>query len=208
MTSAGSQVAKQATKLAPLKSLFKAAGKATGPLGLLMSAADIATAQPGEEQNKAVGRAAFGAAGAAIGSFLFPGVGTIAGGYLGDLVGNSPIGEAAGAGIVKATKAVSKFGKKIWGGIFGGKEKKEELSPIPAPTQGMLSAVTPGTYNLQPKPSGPAPNPNPGPTAINVNIPPGAVQLNVQERLNYDQIASIVGEKIASSVQQAMENRA
>jgi hypothetical protein len=41
-----------------------------------------------------------------------------------------------------------------------------------------------------------------------VNLPVGAIQLSVQENVDYDEISVLIGSKITASIQQAMENRA
>lgn len=184
------------------KTALKTGGKLLRPLSVISDIANISSAKPGKERNKAIGGALGGwggaAAGAAIGSVI-PVVGTVIGGAIGGLAGSF-----AGEWIGKNVGGVAKKASKWLGGILGGK-KKEKIDPTPMPPASAIPTpsalpANPGqsTVGLQ----------QPNSIAIQVSLPVGAVQLKVEDKLNYDEISAIIGSKIAVSIQQAMENRA
>lgn len=96
--------------LAAGKNLARGAGKLLGPAGVVLGAMDIARAEPGEERNKAIGRTVGGVVGSALGSIVFPGVGTIALGMAGSAAGEW-VSEKA-AGVIDKIKSFWPFGKK------------------------------------------------------------------------------------------------
>lgn len=183
------------------KAALKTGGKLLRPLSVISDIANISTAKPGKERNKAIGGALGGwggmAAGAAIGSVV-PVVGTVIGGAIGGLAGSF-----AGEWIGKNAGGVAKKASKWLGGFFGGK-KKEKVDPVPA--QPVTAIPTPSTQQANTRQSATG-RQQPSSAAIHVNLPVGAVQLKVEDKLNYDELSAIIGSKIAVSVQQAMENR-
>lgn len=186
----------ETAKKIPLKSigkgLLKGAGKLLKPLGIAMDVADIATAKPGQERNRAIGRTVGGAAGAAalgaIGTMILPGFGTMVGSTLGGMAGEW-LGDKVGGSIGKIK------------GLFRRKNKNKQKAPeaMPAPS-GAISPLSPG--------SSPVPNANAS-SPVNINIPAGAVQLTVQNPdIDYDKIAVEIGARMSVSIKQAVENRA
>ncbi|MBW5447445.1 hypothetical protein GE107_15410 [Cohnella sp. CFH 77786] len=206
------QYSKLASGAPYLGSASSLAGKAFRPLSVISDIANIATAKPGKERNRAIGSALGGwggaAAGAAIGTAILPGVGTLIGGAIGGLAGSS-VGEFVGEKLGKASdklKSFLGFGRK--------KKKKEEVVPPPTPPSIMplptatAQAALPGAAPLSRQLPGSQHVTAAGAVSINVNLPTGAVQLTVEDKLNYDEISALIGSKIAASIQQAMENRA
>lgn len=183
------------------KSTLKLGGKMFRPLSVMTDVASISTAKPGKERNKAIGGALGGwggmAAGAAIGSVV-PIVGTVIGGAIGGLAGSF-----AGEWIGKNAGGVAKKASKWIGGIFGGK-KKEKMDPVPA--QPVTAIPMPSTQPINTRQSATGRQQS-SPVSIHVSLPVGAVQLKVDDKLNYDELSAIIGSKIAVSIQQAMENR-
>jgi len=172
--------------------LLGGAGKLIKPLGFAMDVADIAKAKPGEERNRAIGRAVGGGVGSlvmgAIGTAILPGVGTAVLSAAGDMAGEW-VGDKIGG-------AVSKI-KKVW--PFGKKNKKKAPEAVPAPSA-TISPLSPGLS--------PVPNVKPS-SPVNVNIPTGAVQLTVQNPdIDYDAVALEIGTRMSLSIKQAVENRA
>ncbi|GIO13032.1 hypothetical protein J19TS2_25870 [Cohnella xylanilytica] len=192
-----------AVKKVPVKSmakgLLRGAGKLIRPLSLAMGAADIAKAKPGDERNKAIGRAVGGGIGAAalgtLGTLIMPGVGTAAGTALGGMAGEW-IGEKVGGAVNGVKKKLKKFVPPFL-------RKKPAPEPVPTPTASIGPQQAAGN-----RPS-PFPNKPTPPPSININIPPGAVQLTVQEpNIDYDAIAVEIGSRLAVSIKQTVENRA
>lgn len=154
-----------------------------------MAMSSLASARPGTVRKKAI-----------IGSMIMPGVGTLVGGATGGIVGSS-VGEAIGSGISKVGKGIGKlFG---WGG-----KKTQAASALsePAPNIAMPSPSIKGKASTTP--ANRQTSQSSGAVSINLNLPTGAVQLTVQDKLNYDEISAYIGRKITASIQQAMENRA
>lgn len=191
----GTMALEKAKKL-PFKSigkgLLKGTGKLLKPLGIAMDVADIATAKPGQERNRAIGRTVGGAAGAAalgaIGTMILPGFGTMVGSTLGGMAGEW-LGDKVGGSIGKIK------------GLFRRKNKNKQKAPeaMPAPS-GAISPLSPG--------SSPVSNANAS-SPVNINIPAGAVQLTVQNPdIDYDKIAVEIGARMSVSIKQAVENRA
>jgi len=184
----------------------KLAGKAIRPLGMITDAVSIFGASPGKERNKAIrsaaggwaGAAAGAATGAAIGSII-PGVGTAIGGLIGGALGGLG-GSAIAENIGSIGKKIGGASKKIGGWLGLGKKKKEEAVALPTPsTPDQLPQIAVAA-SLQGSAT--------GSNAVNVNLPTGAVQLTVNgTELNYEEISSIIGSKVATSIRQAMENR-
>lgn len=143
--------------------LAKGAGKMLGPLTMVASVANIATAPP-EERGRAVGSMIGGTAGtaigSAIGSVLLPGIGTWVGGAVGGWAGSEVGGwigdkakdignfmssatEGVGNALSGAADFVAEKTKNIFGGItdfFGGSKKEEApaaTTPAPVPSQPM-----------------------------------------------------------------------
>lgn len=183
------------------KAVLKTGGKLFRPLSVISDISNISTAKPGKERNKAVGGALGGwggaAAGAAIGSVV-PVVGTVIGGAIGGLAG-SFAGEWIGKNVGSVTNKASKW----LGGIFGSKKKEVDSAPITSAS--VISAPSALPANPGRTPAGTSQQPNS--VAIHINLPVGAVQLKVEDRLNYDELSGIIGSKIAVSIRQAMENR-
>lgn len=189
------------------KSAFKLGGKIFKPLGTISNIAGIVTAKDRSARKAAIGSTLGDlggmAAGAAIGSMIFPGVGSVVGGIIGGFAGS-----AAGK------KLIGKVPNLV-GGLFGKKRPKNIASSPPAPPKELPApsvdlgsaagfyAASYATSNYSGTPSQPA-----SPPPIHVHLPVGAVQLKVEERLDYDKIAEVVGSKISASIQRTMENRA
>jgi len=196
------------------KSALKLTGKLFRPLGLISDAMAITGAETVEERNKAIGSAVGGwggaaagaAAGAAIGSVV-PVIGTAIGGLVGGAIGGlggSAVGEFVGG---KAKEATNKI--KGWFGF--GKKKKKEEDPValPAPPEPKPVALpSPTVTNPLVSPFSQVPATPPA-MPINVNVPYGAIQITVHNPdIDYEQISAQIGSRFATSIQQAMENRA
>ncbi|WP_256758698.1 hypothetical protein [Cohnella sp. WQ 127256] len=186
----------------------KVAGKAFKPLGFVTDAMSIFGAKPGKERNKAIrstvggwgGAAAGAAAGAAIGSVV-PILGTAVGGLIGGAIGGLG-GSAIAENIGSIGKKIGNVGKEIGGWFgFGKKKKKKEEDPVALPAPAIPSQAQGPSMPMAPAFA--------ASSAINVSLPSGAIQLTIQgTELNYDEISTIIGNKVATSIQQAMENRA
>lgn len=200
------------------KSALKLGGRMFRPLSLVTDAMAISSAQSGEERNRAIGGAAGGwggaaagvAAGAAIGSII-PGIGTAIGGVIGGAIGGlggSALGEKVGAFASKASDTMKDMGSKVKGFFFGSKKKEQEPNPaaLSAPARSNPVALpAPATaYSARPDQLAGVPTSMP----INVNVPYGAIQITVNSAdIDYDQISNRIGGQLASSIQQAVENR-
>ncbi|MCD9020504.1 hypothetical protein [Cohnella silvisoli] len=182
------------------KSASKFAGKLSRPLGVVSDVMGIFGAKPGKERNKAIGSAVGGwggaaagaAAGAAIGSVV-PVIGTAIGGLIGGALGGlggSNVGEKLGG-----------LADKV-GGWFGwGKKKKKKEDPVSLPVPVANNPIA--NSSQAPVSNFPAMN------SINISVPPGAVQITVSSpEIDYEQLSSQIGGQFATSIQQAMENRA
>ncbi|WP_232058067.1 hypothetical protein [Cohnella abietis] len=186
--------------------LGKVTGKIFRPIGAISDAVSIFGAKPGKERNKAIrstvggwgGAAAGAAAGAAIGSVI-PILGTAVGGLIGGALGGLG-GSAIAENIGGIANKVGNFGKKLFS-IGKRKKKKEVEDPVALPTP---VSPSPSMVNY---PNSMIPSAQ-SPSSINVNIPTGAVQLTVKgTELNYEELSTVIGNKVATSIQQAMENR-
>ncbi|XID92501.1 hypothetical protein ACF3MZ_29235 [Paenibacillaceae bacterium WGS1546] len=211
------------------KSALKLGGRMFRPLSLVTDAMAISSARPGEERNKAIGGAVGGwggaaagaAAGAAIGSII-PGIGTAIGGVIGGAIGGlggSALGEKVGAFTSKASDTINDMGNKVKGFFFGSRKKEKEPNPaaLSAPARpnpvafpdsarpNPAALPAPATaYPARPTPLTGIPTSMP----INVNVPYGAIQITVNSAdIDYDQISNRIGGQLASSIQQAVENR-
>lgn len=178
------------------KTAFKTAGKIFKPLSYVTDAATIATAGPGKARNKAIGSMVGGAIGAAVGS-LVPGAGTVVGGMIGGYLGELAV-----------EIPWKKIGKGLTFGLLGkkktGKAASEPPGQLPVPLRQLADPGLTYAASSARNPSGSQPA---SPT-IHVHLPVGAVQLKVEDRLDYDRIAAVVGSKISDSIQRTMENRA
>ncbi|QTH41731.1 hypothetical protein J4772_30065 [Cohnella sp. LGH] len=201
----GKGTAKAAGSIA--KTALKIGGKAFAPLGLATRAISIFSAKPGKERNKAIGGALGGwggaaagaAAGAAIGSVI-PGIGTAIGGVVGGAIGGlsgSAVGEKIGELATKASDTIKDMGGKLKGFFFGSKKKEKEPNPVALPTPAPVYSV--GSSQ---------PTSVPTSVPISVNVPYGAIQITVNSAdIDYEQISNRIGGQLASSIQQAVENR-
>ncbi len=201
----GKGTAKAAGSIA--KTALKIGGKAFAPLGLATRAISIFSAKPGKERNKAIGGALGGwggaaagaAAGAAIGSVI-PGIGTAIGGVVGGAIGGlsgSAVGEKIGELATKASDTIKDMGGKLKGFFFGSKKKEKEPNPVALPTPAPEYSV--GSSQ---------PTSVPTSVPISVNVPYGAIQITVNSaEIDYEQISNRIGGQLASSIQQAVENR-
>jgi uncharacterized membrane protein len=203
-------------------------------IGILMDAEYIASADSGKDRSKAVGSSVLSSVGAGVGgflgSFLSPVLGTAAGAALGGNLGSdagewlggkvhdliygeesSPISNSPNSLLIKKLnheKLIRYFedrhsSSSSTTGISGaGSSINFPAFPfgfVPTPP----TPITP-TATMQAPPEVQKQVLDP---TIQVNLPVGAIQLTVnQPELNYDQIASVVGMKISSSVQLAWQN--
>lgn len=189
-----SQTAETVARKSPLRSIagriLKTSGKLITPLSIGMSVADIATAKPGKERNKAIGSAIGGNVGAAalgaLGTLIAPGVGTALGATVGGIAGDWLGGQIGGA--IGSLKKFNPFKKK---------KKAPETTPTPTDSFAAKSAESFTAAKTQVNAS----------TNLNVQIPAGAVQLSMQQKLDYDAIANEIGVRMAASIKQTVENR-
>ncbi|MNI35122.1 hypothetical protein D3C73_891330 [compost metagenome] len=194
------------------KWLGKAGKLLPGPAGLLMDVGNIAAADSKRDKTRAAGSAALSIAGGAIGGAIgsiIPGAGTVIGATLGSIAGDF-IGDKLGGFFY------DKFSKK---------SKKNKGKGIPPSTGGLsmvgasvagLSSSTfsrkaegyqefqPSNLNLS-QSYGQATNI--APQQINVSVDKDAINLTVnKDEINYEFLAELAGQKIASQVRFAMQN--
>lgn len=167
---------------------IKSVGKVFKPLDIGLSALDVATS---DNKPKAAVQAganiAGSAAGAALGSLILPGLGTVAGGMIGGWLGD---------------KVGGFLGDKFFGDKPSPAEKKADISLVPAERDAAAAASANGTLTAVSATSGvsSSQNYNVAVDGVNVNFP--------KDKVDYNELAQIVGQQLVSQLQTRMPNQA